>query len=162
MKVPFAKVELLRQSRKAGVTPFAMNKITQEMRFRQAVIEYSLKYGVTKAAIRYKTNRQYITALSLQIVWIQREQNGRLFLKKHLHKWGSHINWSVRLPPRHNGKVERSHRKDNEEFYASHKFYSFADFEKQLAVRQRQYNNFPMRPLNWQSPKTVLYSFPNV
>lgn len=64
--------------------------------------------------------------------------------------------------PRHNGKVERSHRKDNEEFYASHKFYSFADFEKQLAVRQRQYNNFPMRPLNWQSPKTVLYSFPNV
>ena len=30
--------------------------------------------------------------------------------------------------PRHNGKVERSHRKDNEEFYASHKFFSFHDF----------------------------------
>lgn len=64
--------------------------------------------------------------------------------------------------PRHNGKVERSHRKDNEEFYASHKFYSFEDFKKQLAVRQRQYNNFPMRPLNWQSPKQVLLAFPNV
>ena len=64
--------------------------------------------------------------------------------------------------PRHNGKVERSHRKDNEEFYACHKFYSFADFEKQLAVRQRQYNNFPMRPLNWKSPKHVLFSFPDV
>ena len=62
--------------------------------------------------------------------------------------------------PRHNGKVERSHRKDNEEFYASHKFYSFDDFKKQLAVRQRQYNNFPMRPLNWNSPKAVLFSFP--
>ena len=37
-----------------------MNTITQTMRFRQALIEYSLKYGVTKAAIRYKTNRQYI------------------------------------------------------------------------------------------------------
>ena len=60
MKVTCVKVELPRQNRKAGVTPFAMNKITQEMRFRQAVIEYSLKYGVTKAAIRYKTNRQYI------------------------------------------------------------------------------------------------------
>lgn len=58
--------------------------------------------------------------------------------------------------PRHNGKVERSHRKDNEEFYASHRFYSFGDFQKQLAIRQRQYNNFPMRPLNWQSPKHVL------
>ena len=49
--------------------------------------------------------------------------------------------------PRHNGKVQRSHRKDNEEFYASHKFYSFDDFKRLLALRQRQYNNFPMPPL---------------
>lgn len=49
--------------------------------------------------------------------------------------------------PRHNGKVERSHRKDNEELYAFHKFFSFQDFQKQLAVRQRQCNAFPMRPL---------------
>ena len=41
--------------------------------------------------------------------------------------------------PRHNGKVERSHRKDNEYFYADHKFYSFEDFAKQLAVHQRKY-----------------------
>lgn len=64
--------------------------------------------------------------------------------------------------PRHNGKVERSHRKDNEYFYASHKFFSFHDFKKQLAVRQLQYNNFPMRPLNWNSPKHILLSFPYV
>ena len=30
------------------------------MRFRQSLIEYSKKHGVTKAAIKYKTNRQYI------------------------------------------------------------------------------------------------------
>ena len=66
------------------------------------------------------------------------------------------------LTPKHNGKVERSHRKDNEEFYACYTFFSFEDFKKQLAVRQRQYNNFPMRPLNWKSPKHVLFSFPNV
>ena len=59
--------------------------------------------------------------------------------------------------PRHNGKVERSHRKDNEYFYASHRFFSFDDFKKQLAVWNRTYNNFPMRPLNWQSPKAVLF-----
>lgn len=64
--------------------------------------------------------------------------------------------------PRHNGKVERSHRKDNEYFYASHKFYSFDDFQKQLAVWNRKYNNFPMRPLDWRSPKLVLSSFPPV
>ena len=63
--------------------------------------------------------------------------------------------------PRHNGKVERSHRKDNEYFYASHSFYSFEDFRNQLAVWNRKYNNFPMRPLNWASPKDVLSSFPN-
>jgi len=64
--------------------------------------------------------------------------------------------------PRHNGKVERSHRKDNEEFYASHSFYSFQDFKAQLKKRQRQYNSFPMRPLNWRSPKHVLFAFPSV
>lgn len=61
--------------------------------------------------------------------------------------------------PRHNGKVERSHRKDNEYFYASHRFFSFEDFKKQLAVRNREYNNFPMKPLQWKSPKEVLDSF---
>lgn len=61
--------------------------------------------------------------------------------------------------PRHNGKVERSHRKDNEYFYATHKFYSFEDFKKQLAVRSREYNNFPMRPLKWKSPRQYLKDF---
>ena len=46
--------------------------------------------------------------------------------------------------------------------YASHKFYSFEDFQKQLAVWQYKYNDFPMRPLNWRSPRQVLASFPNV
>ena len=61
--------------------------------------------------------------------------------------------------PRHNGKVERSHRKDNEYFYATHKFYSFNDFKAQLAVHSRKYNNFPMRPLKWQAPIKVLHDF---
>ena len=61
--------------------------------------------------------------------------------------------------PRHNGKVERSHRKDNEYFYATHTFYSFDDFKTQLAVHSRKYNNFPMRPLNWKSPADYLKAF---
>ena len=61
--------------------------------------------------------------------------------------------------PRHNGKVERSHRKDNEYFYATHRFYSFEDFKKQLAVHSRKYNNFPMRPLNWKSPADYIKAF---
>ena len=61
--------------------------------------------------------------------------------------------------PRHNGKVERSHRKDNEYFYASHKFYSFEDFKNQLAVRCRDYNRFPIRPLGWLSPIEYLAKY---
>ena len=61
--------------------------------------------------------------------------------------------------PRHNGKVERSHRKDNEYFFATHRFYSFEDFSKQLKIHNKKYNNFPMRPLGWKSPRETLKSF---
>lgn len=66
--------------------------------------------------------------------------------------------------PRHNSKVKRNHRKDNERFYATHLFYSFENFSKQLQTyNRRDYNHFPMRPLGWKSPYTVflrtLFSF---
>ena len=324
-------VELSRQNRKAG-TLFAMNKITQTARYRQSLIHYAQKNGVTAAAIRYRTYRQYIyrwmkrydgTLQSLEdrshrphshpnqhradeikliddmrrrnpnaglvVFWVKLRQRGYersisglyRFLQKHgqlavklpnpkytpkpyekmrypgqrvqidvkfvpasclvgdaaldggffqftfideysrfryLEAFKEHSSYSAaefirhcvkKFPyavecvqtdngseftnrmngsktvrptlfqktlddlgiqhklikvftPRHNGKVERSHRKDNEYFYASHKFYSFEDFQKQLAVWQYKYNNFPMRPLNWRSPKQVLFSFPNV
>ena len=321
----------MRQNRKAGVTLSAMNKITQDMRYKQVVIEYSFKHGVTVAAIRYKTSRQNIyrwrkrydgtvrsladrshrpyshpnqhTADEIKLVsnmrrrnpnaglvvfWVKLRQRGYSRSISGLYRLLCRINGKpVKLPnpkyipkpyeqmtypgqkgqidvkcvpsaclvgaakeerffqytfideysrfryleafkeqstysstqfllhviekfpyaieciqtdngfeftnhmgnskkksltlfenalakycihhkkiraytPRHNGKVERSHRKDNEEFYASHKFYSFDDFKSQLAVRQRQYNNFPMKPLNWNTPAHVLYSFPDV
>lgn len=37
-----------------------MNIITEEMRYRQHMCEYAKKYGVTKAARKYHTNRQFI------------------------------------------------------------------------------------------------------
>lgn len=61
--------------------------------------------------------------------------------------------------PRHNGKVERSHRKDNEYFYATHTFYSFNDFAKQLKIHNYNYNKFPMRPLHWKAPIDYINAF---
>lgn len=61
--------------------------------------------------------------------------------------------------PRHNGKVERSHREDQKRFYDSHSFYSLLDFEKQLKIHNTHSNNLPMRPLKWQSPRQALASF---
>ena len=306
-----------------------MNTITQTMRFRQALIEYSLKYGVTKAAIRYKVNRQYVyrwrkrydgtlqslcdkshrphhrpnqhTAEELKLVtdmrkrntnaglvvfWVKLRQRGysrsitslyRILRKmgqmavkppnpkyipkpyekmlypgqrvqidvkvvptacivgdaadkkfyqytaideysrfRYLEAFEEHSSYSsavflehlikaFKFPikcvqtdngmeftkrlsagkqtpmmfekalqkhniqhklirpftPRHNGKVERSHRKDNEYFYATHKFYSFDDFAKQLKVHNYKYNKFPMRPLNWHSPQEYINAFVN-
>ena len=324
-------VELSRQNRKAGATLFAMNKITQTMLYRQSLIRYAEKHGVTKAAIRYNTNRQYIyrwlnrydgtlqsladrshrphshpnqhTEAELNLIrnmrrrnpntglvvfWVKLRQRGysrsisglyrvltrsgqmatklpnpkyipkpyeqmqypgqriqidvkyvpnaclvgdaagqkfyqytaideysrfrileafeehstyssaefirhvvkafpyaiecvqtdngleftnrlnsngtkkQTLFEKTLHDLGIQHKLIKPFTPRHNGKVERSHRKDNEEFYASHSFYSFLDFKAQLEKRQRQYNNFPMRPLNWRSPKHVLFAFPSV
>ena len=37
-----------------------MASISQDLRFKQAVMEYSLAHGVTKAAIRYRKTRQWI------------------------------------------------------------------------------------------------------
>ena len=37
-----------------------MKSITEEMRFRQRLCEYALKYGVTRAARLYHTNRQFV------------------------------------------------------------------------------------------------------
>lgn len=37
-----------------------MASITQDMRYRLSLIKYAERYGVTKATVKYKTNRQYI------------------------------------------------------------------------------------------------------
>ena len=61
--------------------------------------------------------------------------------------------------PRHNGKVERSHRKDQERFYYKKEFKSFEEFEKKLGYWEKEYNNFPMKPLGWKSPNEQLKEY---
>lgn len=54
--------------------------------------------------------------------------------------------------PRHNGKVERSHRNDQERFYNVMTFYSYDDLLVQMTRYRRRSNNIPMRVLGWLSP----------
>ena len=89
----------------------------------------------------------------------KREENLTLF-EERLRQYGIKHKKIRPFTPRHNGKVERSHRKDNERFYATHIFYSFEDFAAQLKVyNRRDYNNFPMRPLGWKTPNEVLRDY---
>lgn len=54
--------------------------------------------------------------------------------------------------PRHNGKVERSHRNDNERFYSFLKFYSLNDLRYQAKLYLKRSNNIPMTVLNYNTP----------
>lgn len=62
--------------------------------------------------------------------------------------------------PRHNGKVERSHRNDNERFYKWLRFYSYNDLKKQMKAYLDRSNNIPISVLSsrdkkrkWLTPK---------
>ena len=54
--------------------------------------------------------------------------------------------------PWHNGKVERSHRNDQERFYNHLRFYSYNDLQVQMKRYLRRSNNIPMSVLGWKSP----------
>ncbi len=228
-----------------------MKTITQTMRFRQALIEYSFKNGVTKVAIRYKVNRQYVyrwrkrydgtlqsladkshrphhhpnqytpeelklisdmrkrnSHAGLVVFWVKLRQRGYSrsitglyrvlrrqgqmavkppnpkYIPKPYEKMlypGQRVQVDVKVVPTacivgeaqgekfyqytaideysRYGKVERSHRKDNEYFYVTHRFYSFDDFAKQLKVHNYNYNKFPMCPLNWKAPADYIKAF---
>ena len=57
--------------------------------------------------------------------------------------------------PRHNGKVERSHRNDQERFYNYLKFYSMEDLHLQASRYLKRSNNIPMSVLNYLTPKEM-------
>lgn len=66
--------------------------------------------------------------------------------------------------PKHNGKVERSHREDQKLLYAeiirTNKLITdINDFRKRLKRHQDKTNNRPMRPLNYLSPKSYLEQY---
>ena len=63
-----------------------MNSITQDIVFKQSVVEYSLKHGVTEAARRYKQHRKTIYR------WIEKYDGTRKSLVNKSRKPHSHPN----------------------------------------------------------------------
>lgn len=62
-----------------------MNIITQDMRFKQVVVEYSYKHGITKVTIRYKTSRQNIYR------WHEKYDGTTISLADHSRRSHSHL-----------------------------------------------------------------------
>lgn len=63
--------------------------------------------------------------------------------------------------PWHNGKVERSHRNDQERFYNHLKFYSYEDLLVQMKRYLKRSNNIPMAVLGWKTPLQKREEFEN-
>ena len=68
-----------------------------------------------------------------------------------------YFSWDLRKTirprtPEHNGKVERSHRLDQERFYRTLSFHSLPDLREQGARRMRRYNSTPRMMVGLMSP----------
>jgi transposase InsO family protein len=61
--------------------------------------------------------------------------------------------------PAQNGKVERSHREDQEKFYEQNNFRSRADLQKKIAVWNTAYNNLEHCGLNGATPNEFLANY---
>lgn len=61
--------------------------------------------------------------------------------------------------PAQNGKVERSHREDQEKFYDKHSFVSVVDLRKKLVVWNTHYNNLEHCGLNGKTPNEFLADY---
>ena len=61
--------------------------------------------------------------------------------------------------PRHNGKVERQHRIDQQRFYNRLRMFSLEDGRRQLAVYQKKSNDYIKHCLGLRSPNQVLENY---
>lgn len=64
--------------------------------------------------------------------------------------------------PRHNGKVERSHRSDQERFYNQNCFYSLRYIKEQISRYLRESNRRPLSAHNWKSAAHMLQIYQTV
>lgn len=91
--------------------------------------------------------------------WNKSERKKKTLFEKTLKELGIKYRNIKPYTPKENGKVERSHRKDQERFYYNRVFYSLEDLRARGKEWRKEYNNFPMRPLGWLSPNEFLKKY---
>lgn len=135
-------------------------------------VRYLQIYDEKSTYISVKFMKEVIDNFNFKIITV-RTDNGLEFTNRLISEYKPtlfeqylrehNINHDLIKPytPKHNGKVERSHRKDNERFYKNRRFYSLDDARRQLKPYLKEYNNFPMAPLNWKSPNEFLRDYFN-
>ena len=122
---------------------------------RRMVRYFKEQYDIQIKTIQTDNGFEFTNRLS----WNAFLKNKKTLFEKTLEELG--IEYQVIKPhtPKQNGRVERSHRKDQERFYYNKVFWSLEDLRNRGADWRKEYNNFPMRPLGWLSPKEFLKKY---
>ena len=94
-----------------------------------------------------------------RLVWNSFNNSKKTLFEKTLEELGIEHKCIKPHTPKQNGKVERSHRKDQERFYYNKVFYSLEDLRNRGKDWMKEYNNFPMKPLKWLSPNEMLEKY---
>lgn len=117
--------------------------------FVKRVVKY---YGFKIKTIQTDNGFEFTNRLS----WNKSSRNEKTMFERTLEKLDIKHRKIKPYTPKENGKVERSHRKDQERFYYKKIFYSLEDLRNRGKDWRKEYNNFPMRPLGWLSPNEFL------
>ena len=94
-----------------------------------------------------------------RLSWQAFLKNKKTLFEKTLEELGLEYKLIKPHTPKQNGRVERSHRKDQERFYRGKIFYSLEDLRNRGKDWRKEYNNFPMRPLGWLSPNEFIRKY---
>lgn len=121
--------------------------------FLTSMVSYFKRYGITVQCVQSDNGPEFTNR------FVSTKRNTLSLFEQTAAKIGIRHKLIKPYTPRHNGKVERSHREDMKRFYGRSVFYSFQDFEKQLAVHMTRSNKIPMRPLGYLSPREFLANY---
>lgn len=124
------------------------------MQFLNDAVAWFARRGISIECVQTDNGTEF----TKRLLRTRDEQNLTLF-ESRLQSLGIRHKFIRPYTPRHNGKVERSHREDQKRLYNSAKFHSFDDFVTQLKRHNQRSNNIPMRPLGFLSPRQFLLNF---
>ncbi len=89
----------------------------------------------------------------------QEETKKKTIFELTLNKLGIKHKRTKPYSPWQNGKVERSHRIDDEKFYSRNKFTSKADMSQKLSRYNNRYNNIARKILEFKSPNQMILEY---
>ena len=130
--------------------------------FLKEVVKYFAKRGVKVECVQTDNGPEF----TKRFLTDNQEVEETGLFKRTANELGIKVKHIKPHTPRHNGKVERSHREDQKLFYtplmkpkSKRKFFSLDDFNSKLKRHMDRTNNRPMRPLDMKTPLEYLELF---